>query len=424
MRTINVDIKPEPYQRSFFTQRERLSGMYSGRGVGKSWVMHNKACIALVSGENVLYLTPTNSLLRKQMMPRMLTTLRSWGLTATWNKSDETISVDGSTGILWGASYRNYDDVCRGADGVSTVCYDELAKADDLPMLFAAVAPTMRGAKFEPQTIYATTPRKGSQCDRMVLNNELGRVVTGATIDDNSHVTEAERENMKRFLKGDLYRQEIQGQILSGDIESAVFTSDCFGRMWQPPRGHASMGIDCAGHGRDFNVFYVIDDVHILEKVKVQKADSFEMNNIARGLIQKYKVRQVTVDGTGGYGQAIYDFLKFDPSLQVYFTNFGQAAEDHEHFANARAEMFFRLAEAMKLEFRLDDAETEEELRIISSDVNVSGKCLLVSKDVIKKVLQRSPDSSDALALAYYNRRKMSTLDVAVNSMYKKMRMF
>ncbi len=424
MRTINVDIRPEPYQRSFFTQRERLSGMYSGRGVGKSWVMHNKACIALASGENVLYLTPTNSLLRKQMMPRMLNTLRSWGLTATWNKSDETISVDGSTGILWGASYRNYDDVCRGADGVSTVCYDELAKADDLPLLFAAVAPTMRGARFEPQTIYATTPRKGSQCDRMVLNNELGRVVTGATIDDNTHVTEAERENMKRFLKGDLYRQEIQGQILSGDIESAVFTSDCFGRMWQPPRGHASMGIDCAGHGRDYNVFYVIDDVHILEKVKIQKADSFEMNSIARGLIQKYKVRQVTVDGTGGYGQAIYDFLKLDPSLQVYFTNFGQAAEDHEHFANARAEMFFRLAEAMKQEFRLDDAETEEELRIISSDVNVSGKCLLVSKDVIKKVLQRSPDSSDALALAYYNRRKMSTLDVAVNSMYKKMRMF
>ena len=386
MRTINVDIKPEPYQRSFFTQRERLSGMYSGRGVGKSWVMHTKSCIALASGENVLYLTPTNSLLRKQMMPRMLTMLRSWGLSATWNKSDETISVDGSTGILWGASYRNYDDVCRGADGVSTVCYDELAKADDLPLLFAAVAPTMRGARFEPQTIYATTPRKGSQCDRMVLNNELGRVVTGATIDDNTHVTEAERENMKRFLKGDLYRQ--------------------------------------AGHGRDYNVFYVIDDVHILEKVKIQKADSFEMNSIARGLIQKYNVRQVTVDGTGGYGQAIYDFLKLDPSLQVYFTNFGQAAEDHEHFANARAEMFFRLAEAMKLEFRLDDAETEEELRIISSDVNVSGKCILVSKDVIKKVLQRSPDSSDALALAYYNRKKMSTLDVAVNSMYKKMRMF
>ena len=424
MRTINVDIRPEPYQRSFFTQRERLSGMYSGRGVGKSWVMHNKACIALASGENVLYLTPTNSLLRKQMMPRMLNTLRSWGLTATWNKSDETISVDGSTGILWGASYRNYDDVCRGADGVSTVCYDELAKADDLPLLFAAVAPTMRGARFEPQTIYATTPRKGSQCDRMVLNNELGRVVTGATIDDNTHVTDAERENMKRFLKGDLYRQEIQGQILSGDIDSAVFTSDCFGRLWQPPKGLVSMGIDCAGHGRDYNVFYVIDDVHILEKVKIQKADSFEMNNIARGLIQKHGVRQVTIDGTGGYGQAIYDFLKLDPSLQVFFTNFGQAAEDHEHFANARAEMFFRLAEAMKLEFRVDDAETEEELRIISSDVNVSGKSILVSKDVIKKVLQRSPDSSDALALAYYNRKKMSTLDIASNSLYKKMRMF
>ena len=164
--------------------------------------------------------------------------------------------------------------------------------------------------------------------------------------------------------------------------------------------------------------------VSAILKRSAQSATPKDELKIGDGLSIDFSARQVTVDGTGGYGQAIYDFLKLDPSLQVYFTNFGQAAEDSAHFANARAEMFFRLAEAMKLEFRVDDAETEEELRIISSDVNVSGKCLLVRKDVIKKVLQRSPDSSDALALAYYNRRKMSTLDVAVNSMYKKMRMF
>ena len=56
MRQLNVNLKPEPYQRSFFTQRERLSGMYCGRGTGKSWVMHNKSGLALANGENVLYI--------------------------------------------------------------------------------------------------------------------------------------------------------------------------------------------------------------------------------------------------------------------------------------------------------------------------------------------------------------------------------
>lgn len=418
MRQLNVNLKPEPYQRSFFTQRERLSGMYCGRGTGKSWVMHNKSGLALANGENVLYLTPTQSLLRKQMMPRICGTLRSWGLEPTWNKSDESITVAGSPGVIWGASYLNYDEVCRGIDGISTVCYDELSKADDIDELFAAVVPTMRGAKFNPQQIFASTPRKGSQCDRMVTKGELGRVVTGATIDNNTHVTEEERENMKSFLHGDLFKQEILGQILVGDVECAVFPQECFGRLWQPARGTPSLGIDCAGYGRDFNVFYVIDDVHVLEKIKVQQADTFEMNRIARELIQKYGIRQVCVDGTGGYGKGIYDFLSLDPQLQCFFVNFGEAAEDREHYANARAEMYFRLAEGMRREFRLDDAETEEELRILSSSLTAGGRSILIDKETIKKVLGRSPDSSDALALAYYMRKKLAFAFSEENSLY------
>ena len=422
MRQLNVVLQPEPYQRSFFTERETLSGMYCGRGTGKSWVMHNKSSIALANGENVLYLTPTNSLLRKQMMPRICATLRSWGLEPSWNKSDECITVAGSPGTLWGASYLNYDEVCRGIDGISTVCYDELAKAEDIDDLFAAVVPTMRGAKFDPQSIFASTPRKGSQCDRMILKGQLGRVVTGATIDNNTHVSEKERVNMKSFLKGDLYKQEIDGLILTGDVECAVFPQECWGRLWQPPKGTPSMGIDCAGNGRDYNVFYVIDDVHVLEKLKIEKADTYEMNTIARQLIAKYGVRQVCVDGTGGYGQGIYDMLKIDPSLEVHFINFGQRAEDSDHYANARAEMYARLADGMRREFRLDDAETEEELRILSSELTAGGRQLLIDKETIKKVLGRSPDSSDALALAYYQRKNLLQVYSTVDSLYDESR--
>lgn len=418
MRQINVDLHPEPYQRSFFAKRERISGMYGGRGIGKSWTMHNKSALALASGENVLYFTPTSSLLRKQMMPRIVGILNEWGLNPTWNKTEQTITVGGSKGILWGASYLNYDEVCRGADGVSTICYDELAKANDIQALFAAVVPTMRAAKFSPQSLFASTPRKGSECDRMVLKGELGSVVTGATIDDNTHVSEEERENMKQFLHGDYYKQEIEGKILTGDVECAVFPQECFGRIWQPARGTPSMGIDCAGHGRDYNTFYVIDDVHVIEKVKIEVADTYQMNSTSRTLIQKHGIRQVSIDGTGGYGQGVYDMLKIDPQLECFFINFGQAAEDNQHFANARAEMYFRLAEAMRREFRLDDAETEEELRILSSSETSGGRALLIDKETIKKVLGRSPDSADALALAYYMRYKLAHAFSSENSLY------
>lgn len=110
--------------------------------------------------------------------------------------------------------------------------------------------------------------------------------------------------------------------------------------------------------------------------------------------------------------------LKIDPQLDTHFINFGGAAEENNKFANARAEMYFRLAEGMRREFRLDDAETEEELRILSAETTTSGKSILIPKETIKKVLGRSPDSSDALALAYYMRKKLGSINIQTNSLY------
>jgi hypothetical protein len=66
----------------------------------------------------------------------------------------------------------------------------------------------------------------------------------------------------------------------------------------------------------------------------------------------------------------------------------------------------------------LDDAETEEELRILSAETTTSGKSILIPKETIKKVLGRSPDSSDALALAYYMRKKLGSVNIQTNSLY------
>jgi len=420
-KNVIIDINPLLHQRRFFVERRRLDGIYAGRGSGKSYTLVTIAALALLQGEKIIYLTPTTSLMRKDILKRVRDTLHSWGIKCKLNKSEYTIQV--GKGIFFGASFENYDSALRGLDGVSTVLIDEIAKCKDLEDLFAVISPTMRNASFPPRTIYGSTPRKGSQCDKWIQKGRLGNPVMNVTIDDNTHVTEEERENMKSFLSGSLYEQEILGKIIDGDIDFAVFPHEIFGRQFVSPKGAPSLGIDCAGSGRDYNVFYVVDDTHIIDKVKVQKADTFQLASIARHLIQKYGVRQVCIDGTGGFGNGIYDLLKIDGTLDIHLINFGQSAEDSEHYANARAEMFFTLANGMREEFCVTEEEVTEQLKLISFELNGAGKSQIVSKDVLKKVLGCSPDSADALALAYYKRKNIRIMDVRKNSMYKPLRM-
>lgn len=420
-KRITIDIKPSYYQKRFFVGRNRIDGLYTGRGVGKSWVLVTVAALALLMGEKIIYLTPTTSLLRKDILKRICETLDKWGIDYDLNKTEYTIKV--GKGILFGASFENYDSALRGLDGVSTVLIDEIALCKDLDDLFAVISPTMRNAILDPRTIYASTPRKGSQCDKWIQKGKLGDPIVDITIDDNEHVTETERENMKAFLSGSLYEQEILGKIIDGDIDFAVFPSELFGKPFVSPRGIPSLGIDCAGSGRDFNVFYVVDDNHIIEKYKIQQADTFQLHSIARQLIMKHGVRMVAIDGTGGFGNALYDMLKIDKTLQVYSINFGQAANDSEHYANARAEMFFTLANAMKDGFSVTEEEVSEQLKLMSFMLTATGKSQIVSKEVIKKVLGCSPDSADSLALAYYMRHKMNVLEIRKNTLYKPIRM-
>ena len=205
-------------------------------------------------------------------------------------------------------------------------------------------------------------------------------------------------------------RAQVFGEIIDDGIGCYVFTKECFNKLDKVASGSRSMGIDCAGAGRDFNVFYVIDDNHILHKEKICQADLFKMNSIARELIAKYDVKQVSIDCTGGFGNGLHDMLSLNNDIEVIGVNFGQAANDKEHYANARAEMYFKLASACKGGFCVNENEVINQLKAQSYLINASGKTQLLEKEAIKKILGCSPDSSDALALAYYNRDKMSTL--------------
>lgn len=190
-------------------------------------------------------------------------------------------------------------------------------------------------------------------------------------------------------------RAQVFGELMPEDAdEFCVFHTTRPGT-----EGEITLGGDLAGAGRDYNVFVVINGERVLEIRKIRKSDTFTLANTVRSLVSKWNVKRIRLDGTGGFANGVYDCLKLDYDF-VELVNFGQQAYDTAHYANARAEMYFCLAN--NLPEGLSD-EMKAEMKVTSWIMNASQKVQLIAKDDIKKMLGRSPDSLDALALAAYN---------------------
>lgn len=403
MRSVTIDINYQPLQRAVYDSKSPWKGLECGRGYGKTYLMHSMLLQDLLLGKRCIMTAQTTRILNTQFMPSLLSLAKSWGLPLVWRETKGYAEL--GKGIVFLGSYENFETAIVGADKIASGYYDELAKCSNFDWFQASIAPCFRASGFSPKHVFATTPKRGCRFDKWLKENAWVFVARGGTIDDNPHVSAEDRATMKMGLTGDLYKQEILGESLDGDVEFAVFPAEIFPRERKPQSGFASLGIDCAGSGRDFNVFVVCDDTGILEIEKVQKADTFALNATANRLIDKWSCKLVNIDCTGGFGNGLFDLLSVTRDF-VNAINFGQRANDEKSYANARAEMFFNLADDLRNGFFVDDREIREELEIISFDTTNSGKSQLIAKEVIKKVLRRSPDASDALALSRYNREK------------------
>lgn len=419
-----------PYQLELMRHPAKFKGMITSRATGKTAMMIKAALTTAFSGQKVIYWLQTQNVLKNEFFPeRIIPQLREWGIPSKMYSYDSTYNTlrIANGGLIRGFSYEAPEN-CTSLNAVKLSILDEVTTCKKWKQTLMAFAAAQRGLKGStPITLFSATPRPDAPFKKYLKENSGGiYVMRGVTMYDNPYLTDEEREEIasKYTVGSPLYRQEVLGEEVDGLVENAVFPPECWGKSPKVARGIPSLGIDCAGAGRDFNVFYVVDDVHVIEKVKIQQADTFQLAATARSLIAKHGVRQVCIDGTGGFGIGLFDMLKINPSLQCYLVNFGQSAMDTDHYANARAEMYFKLAAAMRDGFYLDDEEVMEQLRVTSFYLTGTGKSILIPKEEIKNYLGCSPDSADALALAYYMRHKLQIIDIGRNTLYKPLRMF
>ena len=114
----------------------------------------------------------------------------------------------------------------------------------------------------------------------------------------------------------------------------------------------------------------------------------------------KYEADAAMVDGTGGYGSSWIDQLGAD-GRSPYDVQFAGAADNPAKFGNKRAEMYWRLAEAVKAGLKLPDCNLLKQELVTMRYYYVGDRIFIEDKKQVKARLGRSPDRADAVALTF-----------------------
>ncbi len=171
--------------------------------------------------------------------------------------------------------------------------------------------------------------------------------------------------------------------------------------------GVKALGVDIARSGNDRTVFSFFEGN---AQVAFQSYFGKDLMRTAARIKELYDEGWTTIalDDTG-IGGGVTDRLR-ELDVPVIAVNFAHAAKGfikQKQVANARAEMYFLLENelrngAIKL---LDDKELQQELTTMRLKVGPTGNYLIEEKSLITARLGRSPDKSDATALARYGLR-------------------
>lgn len=125
----------------------------------------------------------------------------------------------------------------------------------------------------------------------------------------------------------------------------------------------------------------------------------------ARMLQDDPTIRMMFID-IGGLGAGIYDRLvELGYGDRVTAVNFGAAASDQRKYANKRCEMWGEMAEWIHDDITPcvpNDDQLHGDLTSVAKDKYTSnGQLKLLPKEEAKKIIGRSPDDGDALALTF-----------------------
>jgi hypothetical protein len=170
------------------------------------------------------------------------------------------------------------------------------------------------------------------------------------------------------------------------------------------------LGVDVARYGNDQCAIYVRRGSRVRLWKRFGKTDTMATAGYVLQAARETGASEARIDIVG-IGAGVFDRLKElrenDPSLPLPIeanAGAGAVGPDSEQMINARAEWFMHLRDLFERgEIDIDSADDElaAELVEIRWRPDSRGRNCIESKDEMKKRLGRSPDSADAVAMAF-----------------------
>lgn len=389
-----------PVQKALIDSKKSTAGIYSGRGVGKTYILSIMITMAILRGEKSLCFSQNFKSLSQNLFEEVISRFSELGITPVYHKGSMTIQY--GKGKALGFTYCS-PDACRGQTRCHNLFLDEAALMPN--DLLAIAAPCLRGTGGEPKIRFCSTPRMGCKFNTIVrekMNSGAWDVFT-SVMRDNKFLTEEELRLAEEAITDPLMRrQELYGEILDNVIENCIVNINDFSTETAGHGGRIICGVDFARFGVDCTCFSIRDDYELLEQVKLNGADTAKICSEFRRLDDKYHFAAVYEDATGGFNIGFHDTMKLTHKNLVEI-NFGGKPLNPQD-ANTRTSMYFNLASAIQNGFYINERKYKdlfEELKNTSYIINNAGKRALVPKQDIKEILGRSPDSCDSLALTY-----------------------
>ena len=201
------------------------------------------------------------------------------------------------------------------------------------------------------------------------------------------------------------------------DDPSVLIELDAISDYWDATHikseGNKYMTIDVARKGKDNTVFRIWHGWKVIHRYAIDKSGLDVVVSKAKQLQQKYNIPLSNViadeDGVGG---GVVDFLRCKG-----FVNGSSPVKEMignemltPNYNNLKSQCGYKMAQKImnrEVGEVCDDSSvisiTSEEMeQVKQKDIDKDGKIALVSKDIIKKNIGRSPDEWDSIMMRYY----------------------
>jgi PBSX family phage terminase large subunit len=432
MSIINIQINPTPKQKQCFKLLLDDSTniiVYGGSaGGGKSWL----GCVWIATlclkypGVRTLIGRTVLAQLKQTTLNTLFEVLGMMGLKSgehyTYNAQSNIVTFNNKSEIILKDLEDKPSDVDKQSLGgleLSAIFVDEAAQISYLTfsILKSRIRYKLNEYNLIPKILLTCNPannwiKKDFYLPYMEGTLELDKAFVPALPLDNPFLPESYIQMLKtlpeaqrrRLLDGDWnYTDDSLSVMTFEDISSSIF------KHKPNPTDKKYMSVDVARFGSDRSVVMIWSGLVVLECYIYTKLSTTELSSEIKELIAKYGIHPnnviVDADGVGG---GVADQIK-----GTNFVNNSRPLHD-QNFSNLKSQCYIKLGELFKegkislnlMDPSLVDELTQELLAVRLKDVDKDNKIAIQSKDDMKRILGKSPDLSDALAIGMYHHIK------------------